>query len=57
MNRKNYISNYDLSNCGIWSPKNYYCPIFQLRDIVDMIDPPQSFTELATQVKRGREED
>ena len=24
---------------------------------MDMIDPPQSFTELATQVKRGREEE
>ncbi|KAL5496262.1 hypothetical protein EMCRGX_G012507 [Ephydatia muelleri] len=47
--RKNYISNYDLSKCGIWSHDNYYCPIFQLEDIVAMIDPPQNFTELATQ--------
>lgn len=33
-----------------WSPSNTYCPIFRLKDIVAMIEPPQNFTVMSIEV-------
>eukprot|EP00731_Ephydatia_muelleri_P007737 Em0004g75a len=51
--RKNYISNYDLSKCGIWSHTTITSSDLPAGDIVAMIDPPQNFTELALREQIG----